>query len=286
MPIIELDGVGFRHAGAESDALRDVRLAIDEGECVAILGPNGAGKTTLALTLNGSVPQLVAGDLRGTVAVGGLDATTTPVRELATSVGMVFDNPEFQMSQLTVAEEVALGLENLGVPWEDMRARIADALATVGLAGLEERVPLSLSGGQQQRLAIAAVLAMRPRVLVMDEPTAHLDPSGKGEVLEVARRLNRDHGLTIVMTEHDVDVVARYADRVVVLDEGTIVADGSPRDVLAMTGLLGRVGLQPPQSMALALRLRDGRAGWSEPLPLTADEAVDALERRFARVAR
>ena len=281
-PIIELAGVSFRYASSAAYALRDVSLTIGEGEFVAILGRNGAGKTTLELCLDGIVPNLVMGDLEGEVRVAGADATSTPVREMAGTVGMVFDNPEFQVSQLTVAEEVALGLENLAVPYEEMRGRIGDALAMVDLAGFEERMPLALSVGQQQRLAIAAVLAMQPRILVMDEPTSNLDPTGKQEVFAIAERLNRDHGMTVVMAEHEVEAMARYADRVIVLDGGRIVANGTPREVLTQGDLLEAVGLRPPQATALALRLRQGRFGWADPLPVTADDAVAALEHRLA----
>ena len=285
MPIIELDRVTVRHGDATEPALRDVSLSIEEGELVAILGRNGAGKSTLALTLDGIVPNLVAGELTGSIRVAGLDPSRTPVPEMAGVVGIVFDTPEFQMSQATAAEEVAFGLENLGVPREEMPARIAEALASVGLAGFEDRVPLVLSSGEQQRLAIASVLAMRPRILVMDEPTSNLDPAGKRAVLEIATRLHRDHGMTVVMTEHAVEVVAAYAQRVVVLDGGRVVANGTPREVFAQRELLEAAGLRAPQATELAFRLRDVRAGWDDQLPLTTDEAVHALERRLIATA-
>jgi energy-coupling factor transporter ATP-binding protein EcfA2 len=286
VPIIELDRVTFRHAEAAEPALRDVSLAIEDGELVAILGRNGAGKSTLALTLDGIVPSLVTGELAGRVRVAGLEPSRTPVPEMAGVVGVVFDTPEFQMSQATVAEEVAFGLENLGVPREQMRARIAEGLATVGLTGFEDRVPLDLSSGEQQRLAIASVLVMRPRILVMDEPTSNLDPAGKRAVFEIAARLHRDHGMTVVLTEHAVEVVAAYAQRVIVLDGGRVVANGTPREVFAGRELLEAAGLRAPQATELAFRLRDGRAGWDDALPLTTDEAVDALDRRLTEATR
>lgn len=281
-PIIEFDRVTFQYAASDTHALENVSLAVEEGEYVAILGLNGAGKTTLELCINGIIPNMVMGDLEGDIKVAGIDPTETPVREMAKVVGIVFDNPEFQMSQMTVAEEVALGLENLGIPYEEMRARITHALAMVDLAGFEDRMPLALSGGQQQRLAIASVLAMRPRILVMDEPTSNLDPIGKQEVFEIAERLNRDSGMTVVMAEHEVEVMARYADRVIVLDHGRIVANGTPREVFAQRELLSTIGLRPPQATELALRLGDGHAGWDDVLPVTADDASAVLERRLA----
>lgn len=285
-PVITFDHVTFTYAETTTPALRDVSLTINEGEYVALMGRNGAGKTTLELCINGIIPNMIIGDLEGEIAVAGQSPITTPVREMAKVVGIVFDNPEFQMSQMTAAEEIALGLENLGIPYEEMRRRIPDALALVGLSGLEDRMPLALSGGQQQRLAIASTLAMRPRILVMDEPTSNLDPLGKEEVFEIAARLNRDEGLTVVLAEHEVEVLAEYADRVIVLDGGTIVANGTPREVFQQVDLLAEIGLRPPAATLLAERIRGSRAGWSGPLPVTTDEVVGALGPRLQAVAQ
>mgnify|MGYP001116995734 CR=1 FL=1 len=232
-PIIRFDNVTYRYPGTEADALTGVDLEVMPGEYVAVFGLNGAGKTTLGLCINGVVPTMLGGTMEGTVHVDGLDVADYPVREMAKIVGMVFDNPEFQMSQMSVAEEIALGLENAGVPYEDMLRIIPESLELVGLAGFEERAPLGLSGGQQQRLAIAAVLAKRPRVLIMDEPTSNLDPSGKQEVFDIAAKLNREAGMTVVVIEHEVEVMARYADRIVVMDQGGVVRNGPPQEVLA-----------------------------------------------------
>jgi energy-coupling factor transporter ATPase len=285
-PIIEFDRVTFQYAASEGHALDDVSLSIGEGEYVALMGLNGAGKTTLELCINGIIPNMVMGDLAGSITVAGTDPTETPVREMAKTVGMVFDNPEFQMSQMTVAEEVALGLENLGVPYDEMRVRIAEALATVDLVGFDDRMPLALSGGQQQRLAIAAVLAMRPRILVMDEPTSNLDPIGKQEVFAIAERLNRENGMTVVMAEHEVEVMARFADRVIVLDHGRIVANGTPREVFGQVATLERIGLRPPQAAELAVALKTRYGAWPGELPVTTEEAVAAIEAAMAGSAR
>ena len=177
------------------------------------------------------MPHLLPGERAGTVAVGGLDPATTTVREMARVVAMVFDDPDAQVSQPTVADEVAFGLENLGVPWDEMDGRIRAALASVGLAGLEARDPATLSGGEQQRLAIACAIAMRPSVLVMDEPTANLDPAGRAAVFEIAARLNREDGITVIVAEHDVEALAEHATRIVVLEDGSIVMDGPPAEV-------------------------------------------------------
>ncbi|MCU1417407.1 MAG: energy-coupling factor transporter ATP-binding protein [Schumannella sp.] len=277
-PIIRFDNVTYSYPATEEPALREIDLSIMPGEYVAIMGLNGAGKTTLGFCVNGVVPTMLGGTLEGTVTVGGLNVDEYPVREMAKLVGMVFDNPEFQMSQMSVAEEVALGLENAGVAYEDMLRIIPEALALVGLTGFEERSPLGLSGGQQQRLAIAAVLAMNPKILIMDEPTSNLDPIGKQEVFEIAAKLNKDAGMTVVVIEHEVEVMAKYADRVVVIDHGRIVMNGTPADIFAQVDRLNELGLRAPEAAVLAEILRaDGL--WKGPTPTTAAPAIAAVRQ-------
>lgn len=275
-PIIAISGLRFTYAGSDRPALDGIDLQIMRGEFVGVMGPNGAGKTTLGLSLNGIVPHMIIGQQGGEVRVGGLDPTTVPVREMARTVGMVFDNPEFQMSQVTAADEVALGLENLGVPSTEMPSRIADALRIVGLEGVEDRSPMTLSGGEQQRLAIASVLAMRPSVLFMDEPTSSLDPRGKAEVLEIARRLNREEGMTVIVAEHDVEVLAEFADRVVVLSEGQIALQGPPSEVLGRVKALDAIGLRSPQVTEFAHAVSGASAG----LPVTVEATLAWLAAR------
>jgi len=196
------------------------------------------------------------------------------VREMSKLVGMVFDNPEFQMSQMSAAEEVALGLENAGVAYEDMKRIIPETLELVGLAGFEERSPLGLSGGQQQRLAIAAVLAMAPQILIMDEPTSNLDPIGKQEVFDMAAKLNRDRGMTVIVIEHEVEVMARYADRVIVLDQGRIVMNGTPQEIFSRVDDLAALKLRVPEASELATILGSEYGLWKGPIPITTEPAV------------
>jgi len=275
-PIISITDMGYTYAQAERPALAGIDLHIERGEYVAVMGLNGAGKTTLGLCLNGIIPHMLMGEQTGTVLVDGKDPGTTVVREMARTVGIVFDNPEFQMSQITAAEEVALGLENLGVDPSEMPERIAGALRLVGLEGMEERSPMGLSGGQQQRLAIASVLVMRPIILFMDEPTSNLDPLGKDEIFEIARRLNQEEGMTVIVAEHEVEVLAQYADRVVVLDEGRIALQGPPSEVLSKVDALTALGLRSPQVTAYAHALSGASAG----LPVTIDTTLDWLGAR------
>lgn len=275
-PIIRFENVTFSYAGTDEPALHDISLEIMPGEYVAILGLNGAGKTTLGLCVNGVVPTMLAGDLEGSVTVGGLDVADYPVREMAKLVGMVFDNPEFQMSQMSAEEEVALGLENAGTPYEDMKRIIPETLKLVGLEGFESRSPLGLSGGQQQRLAIAAVLAMHPKILIMDEPTSNLDPIGKQEVFDMAAKLNRENGMTVIVIEHEVEVMARYADRVIVLDHGRIVMNGTPQEIFGRAEELAALGLRVPEAAAVAAIL-SARRLWKGPVPITTEPAVEAI---------
>ena len=274
---VKIENLSFTYSGGEKPALNKINLEIKRGEYLGIMGLNGAGKTTLGLSINGIVPQSTMGFYEGNVTVEGLDTATTPVREMARTVGIVFDNPEFQMSQVSAAEEVALGLENLGVPNEEMPPRVGAALGTVGLAGFEERSPMGLSGGQQQRLAIASVLAMQPKILFMDEPTSNLDPIGKEEVFELARKLNREEGMTVIVAEHEAEVLAAYADRIVVLHQGEIVMIGTPSEVFSRGAELAKIGLRVPQATELALSLA---AAGAKDLPVTTDQAVIWLEAR------
>lgn len=277
-PIISFADVTYTYAGTDEPALHSINLDIQRGEYVAILGLNGAGKTTLGLCVNGVVPTMLGGDLAGSVTVGGLDVSEYPVREMAKLVGMVFDNPEFQMSQMSAAEEVALGLESAGVPYEEMRRIIPETLELVGLGGFEERSPLGLSGGQQQRLAIAAVLAMQPQILIMDEPTSNLDPIGKQEVFDMAAKLNRERGMTVIVIEHEVEVMARYADRVVVLEGGRIVMNGTPQEIFSRVDELAALKLRVPESAVLAKLLQAAGAGtWKGDLPIQTEPAVEAV---------
>jgi energy-coupling factor transporter ATP-binding protein EcfA2 len=275
-PIVIFDDVSYAYPGTEDLALRGVSLEIQAGEYVAILGLNGAGKTTLGLCVNGVIPTMLGGELTGIVTVAGLNVIEYPVREMAKVVGMVFDNPEFQMSQMSVAEEVALGLENAGVPYEDMKRIIPETLELVGLSGYEERSPLGLSGGQQQRLAIAAVLAMKPNILIMDEPTSNLDPIGKQEVFDMAAKLNRERGMTVIVIEHEVEVMARYADRVIVLDKGRVVMNGTPDDIFTRVTELATLNLRVPEAARVATLLAE-KDLWQGPVPIRTEPAITAV---------
>ncbi len=277
-PVIEVVNLSFQYPLTTRKALDGVNLKVYEGEFVGIVGPCGAGKTTLCLCLTGLIPHHVIGIMEGDVYVYGMNTKEVPVRELAKIINIVFDNPEYQLSQMTVEEEVALGLENLGLPREEIKRRIKEVLRIVGLEGLEKRSPFELSGGQQQRLAIASVLAMYPKILVLDEPTSHLDPVGKDEVYWVVKRLNKERGMTIIMADHEVEMLALCADRILIMNEGKIVLEGSPREVFSHVDFLKELGLRIPQVTELAYHLR--RLGmWSGQYPVSIDEAIEVVRR-------
>ncbi len=279
-PVIALAGFGFRHVAASREALDRVTLEVRLGEYVGVLGAPGAGVTTLLTALDGVVPQLVRGETFGAISVLGRDPRVVPVREWARHVGLVFDDPSLGATQATVADEVAFGLENLGVPAAEMDPRITAALNSVGLAGFESRVPSTLSGGELQRLAIACALVTGPSILVLDEPSANLDPAGRRAVFGILRRLNREHGVTILVADQAVEAFADDATRIVVLDQGRVVADGVPADVLGSPATLGRLGIRSTESAVLGEAL-----GLPAPVPTTVEQIARRLGRRVRGAA-
>jgi energy-coupling factor transporter ATP-binding protein EcfA2 len=275
-PIIKVENLTYAYPTSKDFVLKNVSFTVEKGEVLAVIGPNGAGKSTLLKALNGLVPHFYGGRYGGRVVVDGLEVLNTPTSRMSTKVGFVFQDPEDQISglALTVWEEVAFGLMMLGYPREEMDRRVKEAIEYVGLAGLEKRSPFELSGGQMQRLAIATVLALRPEVIVMDEPTAQLDPLGKYEVLSVIEKL-AESGSTIVLAEHEIEEVVYFADKVLLLDKGEVVAYGDTRKVITMVDELKKRGVDPPSVTELTSLVRE-RLGIEVDLPITLEEAVKA----------
>ncbi|MEM4666018.1 MAG: ABC transporter ATP-binding protein [Thermofilum sp.] len=278
-PVIRVENLTYAYPTSGDFVLRNVSFEVHRGEVLAVIGPNGAGKSTLLKALNGLVPHFYGGKYGGRVVVAGYEVLKTPISVLSTKVGFVFQDPEDQMSglALTVWEEVAFGLMMLGFPREEIPKRVEEALSYVGLKGLEARSPFELSGGQMQRLAIATVLALKPEILVLDEPTAQLDPLGKFEVLSVVKRL-ADEGATIVIAEHEIEEIAYFADKILLLDRGQVVAYGPAREVLASVEELKSRGVDPPSVTELAYLLsRD--LGVKVPAPITLEEGVESFSK-------
>lgn len=237
--------------------LDGVDLAIEKGQFVAIMGVTGGGKSTLCLALNGIVPHSTGGTIGGDVWVGGANTKTQAVADLSQAVGLVFQQPETQLFNMTVEAEIAFGLETLGLPVPEIKERIDWALKLVGMDRFQHHSPFELSGGQRQRVAVAAILAMKPPVLVLDEPTANLDPAGKREVFAAVDQLRQREEMTIIMVSHESEQIASFADRVVVLDDGKIVIDGPPESIFSAAESIDRLGLSVPQMNQLAVRLNE-----------------------------
>jgi energy-coupling factor transport system ATP-binding protein len=276
MQALHLRDVRFRYKGSTGWALDGVSLDVEKGEFVTILGPNGSGKSTISLMSNGLVPHALPGDLEGTVEIFGLDVRSHPVAELATKVGIVFQEPESQLFCMSVEEEVAFGPENLAVPRDEIRERVEWALELVGMNGYNDRSPFSLSGGQKQRVAIAAALSMRPEMLVLDEPAYALDPVGRVELYSVLKDLKEKHGMTVLLAERDAEDAAAFSDRFVLMKGGRIMDSGPPRLMLKDPEVLRGIGVTPPQVAEVA-HLLNARLPGSKFSFLNVDEAEKTI---------
>jgi energy-coupling factor transport system ATP-binding protein len=277
-PAILVEGLSVRYDGEQTPALRSIDLTVRPGERILLLGPSGSGKSTFALCLNGIIPRSVGAVVEGRIALTGSPIGDVATGELCRRVGVLFQDPETQFCMLNVEDEVAFGLENLAVPPSEMPARIGEALWTVGLGGLETRRGDQLSGGMKQRLALACLLAMDPDVLVLDEPTANLDPAGTRSVFDLIRELVEDRRRVVIIIEHKLDQCVDLVDRVVVLDPTAgILVDGPPWTVFRdHAERLDAVGIWQPTATRLARRL-EAAGGWCGPYPLTIAEAVTAF---------
>jgi len=275
--VIEAEGLTYTYPNATKPAIQNVSLKIEKGEFVILTGPSGCGKTTLCRCFNGLVPHFYQGEVKGEIKVVGLNVSEHPIHKLALHVGLVFQNPENQLFALSVEKDVAFGLENLGVSREEMQKKVNWALETAGIYDLRERAPHELSGGQQQRVAIASVIAMHPEIMVLDEPTSFLDPLGAQKIFEVISELNKTLGITVILVEHRLDLAARYANHVIVMDKGKIVLDGEPRTVLGSqkARLLG-VGIPKATRLYQILKEENGLA--TNKVPVTTDELVELLQ--------
>lgn len=274
--IIQTVDLSYQYMNEEEESvlvLDHLNITVPKGQFLSVLGHNGSGKSTFAKHLNAIL--LPCG---GKVYVAGLDTSQEDnVLEVRRNVGMVFQNPDNQIVASVVEEDVAFACENLGVPQPEMRKRVDEALKSVGMYEYRDRAPHMLSGGQKQRVAIAGIIAMRPECIVLDEPTAMLDPMGRKEVLKTIKKLNKEYGLTIVLITHYMEEAA-LSDRIIVLEKGQVLIDDKPRDVFKNVAILKQTGLDVPQTTELLFELR--RAGLHVPFDkLTVAECVGELEK-------
>ena len=275
MDLINFNNVSFSYIvqddndkAVEIPVLKDFNLTIEQGTFVAVLGHNGSGKSTIAKLTNG-----ILFPTEGTVTVDGIETKEDDtIYDVRRRVGMVFQNPDNQIVSSIVEEDVAFGVENLGIPSEECRKRVDEALKTVGMYEYKDKSPSRLSGGQKQRVAVAGIIAMKPKCIVLDEPTAMLDPSGRREVIDTVMQLNREEGITIVLITHYMDEAVK-ADRVVVVDSGEIKLDGTPKDVFKNIDKLSALQLDVPQST----RLIDAIGLKTEETVLNPDECAELL---------
>jgi len=276
MVAIETRNLTYTYPGGTKPSISDVSIKIEKGDFVLITGPSGCGKTTLCRCFNGLIPHFYQGELKGEAFLLGKDVTKIQTHELAKNVGLVFQNPENQLFALSIEKDVAFGLENLGFSREEMRKRVDWALNLTGIYDIRERSPHEVSGGQQQRVAIAAVLAMQPEIIVLDEPTSFLDPLSAQKIFEVICELNKNLGITVVLVEHRLDLTAKYANHIIIMDEGKVCSDGETRTILSLeeTRLIG-VGI-PKATLLYNLLTREGmRLG--NVTPLSSDEMAELL---------
>ncbi len=275
MAIIGIHNLTYSYPSATKPSIKDVSVKINKGDFVILTGPSGCGKTTLCRCFNGLVPHFYNGTLDGEITVAGLNVAEQKIPELARHVGLVFQNPENQLFALSVEKDVAFGLENFGMPRKEMRERVDWALEMAGISELSERPPHELSGGQQQRVAIASVLAMQPEIMVLDEPTSFLDPLGAEQIFEVLYDLNKKLGITIILVEHRLDLAAKYANHVIVMNEGSIALTGTPKEIF--TSEKARlIGIGIPKATKLYQHLKNSGVTLKS-VPVTPEDAAKLL---------
>lgn len=255
--MISIKNLTYYYPNSNIPAIDNINLEIEEGEFILLLGPSGCGKSTLIQCINGIVPKVTGGELQGNIFVNEKNVIENKVYQLASDVGIVFQNPDTQLFGLTVEEDVAFGPENLGIQREEIKKRVEKSLQIVNIEKLKKRFTFTLSGGEKQRTAIAGNIVMQPKILILDEPTSDLDPAGTKQVLETVKQLNKEMAITIILVEHKLDEVIELADRTIVMDKGKIILDGKTFDIFAQNyDTLEKIGVYPPQLIQLSKILK------------------------------
>ena len=279
--MIEIRDLSFTYRESSQPTVRNINLSIPDGQFVGITGAAGSGKSTLTYAFNGIIPHCYPGEFYGAVLIDGRDTVDTSLTDISRLVGSVCQDIDSQMVSSVVEDELLYGLENFAIPKEEVEPRLEEALRAMGLEDLRDRAIASLSGGQKQKVAVASILALRPKVLVLDEPTAELDPASSQAVFELLRRYAREHGTTVIVVEQKIALLSEYADRLIIVKEGQLLFDDSPAAVLEHAEELLAEGINCPRSTSLANRLR--KLGlYSGPACRNVAEAVRACEEVLA----
>ncbi len=270
--MIRISGLSFKYKGGNEDALKEINLTVKRGEFLGIIGSSGAGKTTLLHAVNGIVPHHFPGEFYGSVEVEGSDTIEKRPEDLAQKVGSVRQDFESQMVSSVVEDEILFGLENFSVPRDEIEKRITDALDKTGIRNLRERNIATLSGGQKQKVAISAIIALMPDILILDEPTGELDPWSSRQIFLLLRELNEKHGITVVVVEQKIMLLCEFARSLAVMERGRIILNGSVAEVLKNSREMERVGVNCPRVVTLAERLRE-EGLYDGPVPVSVPEA-------------
>ena len=279
--MIEIRDLSFTYRESSQPTVRNINLSIPDGQFVGITGAAGSGKSTLTYAFNGIIPHCYPGEFYGAVLIDGQDTVDTSLTDISRLVGSVCQDIDSQMVSSVVEDELLYGLENFAIPKEEVEPRLEEALRAMGIEDLRDRAIASLSGGQKQKVAVASILALRPKVLVLDEPTAELDPASSQAVFELLRRYAREHGTTVIVVEQKIALLSEYADRLIIVKEGQLLFDDSPAAVLEHAEELLAEGINCPRSTSLANRLR--KLGlYSGPACRNVAEAVRACEEVLA----
>ncbi len=279
--MILMQDFSFQYASGKKNALENIDLTIADGDFVGIIGNSGAGKTTLTYAINGIVPHYYSGDFYGSVVVDGMDTVESKPEELAMSVGSVFQDVDAQMVASMVEDEMLFGLENFGIPHSEIEERLSEALEQVGIADLRYRELESLSGGQKQKVAVAAIIALRPSIIVLDEPTGELDPRSSEQIFQLLKKLNETYGTTIVVVEQKIGLLCRYVKRLVLLEKGRIMLEGPVREVLKQADVMESIGMHVPRVVSLHKELVN-RGLYDGPAPIGLEEAKAMTEEVLA----
>jgi len=276
--VIEASDLWFKYVGSEDWVLKNINFRMREGETVVIMGPSGCGKSTLLYTLVGMIPHIIRGEMRGNVSVLGKSVLDSRPEELSRYIGFVFQNPELQVLMPTVIEELVFGLENMGLSREDIRGRVDEVLEFINFKGRELEDPHTLSSGEKQVLAIASVLALRPKILVLDEPTSMLDHVGTQRILSLIERLKRETNLSLLVVEHRIEWIAEHADKVIIMRDGEFVAEGRPSEIFSSEDLILKTGVRPPQVSEIFYSVVKQRPDlFRGKIPITLQEALSLL---------